>query len=202
MRLLWRACPGARDFWTCVLTPFLSGNILRAYFSTLLHPGVSVTTKSNQVSPHGTERIPLHLRQWEMKLLSFVGIGDRHATAFRRFERGEGKLKAVIYTAIILLVVYCGVKLIPPYVADYQLADKMQEQARFAVVNRYTEEQIRDNIFKIVQDLEIPTKREAIKVVSTNAVVKISLNYTVPVDLFFYHADLNFTPSSENKALF
>ena len=39
----------------------------------------------------------------------------------------------------------------------------MQEQARFAVVNRYNEDQIRDNIFKMVQDLEIPVKREQIK---------------------------------------
>ena len=119
-----------------------------------------------------------------------------------RSQRGEGKLKAVIYTAIIVLLIYAGVKFIPPYISDYQLSDKMQEQARYAVVNRYSEEQIRDNIFKIVQDLDIPAKREDIKVAASNAVVKISLNYTVPVDLLFYHKDLSFSPSSENKALF
>jgi len=78
----------------------------------------------------------------------------------------------------------------------------MQEQARFALVNRYTEEQIRENIFKIVQDLDIPAKREDIKVFSNNSVVKISMDYTVPVDLLMIHMDLHFTPSSENKALF
>jgi hypothetical protein len=78
----------------------------------------------------------------------------------------------------------------------------MQEQARFAVVNRYSEEQIRDNLFKTMQELEIPAKRDDIKVAANNSMVKISLNYTVPVDLFFYHLDLNFSPSSENKALF
>jgi hypothetical protein len=78
----------------------------------------------------------------------------------------------------------------------------MQEQARFAVVNRYTEEQIRDNVFKVVQELEIPAKRDVIKVFNTNSVVKISMEYTVPVDLFFYHTDLHFSPASENKALF
>ena len=119
-----------------------------------------------------------------------------------RSQRGEGKLKAVIYTAIIVLLIYAGVKFIPPYISDYQLSDKMQEQVRYAVVNRYSEEQIRDNIFKIVQDLEIPAKREDIKVAASNAIVKISLNYTVPVDLLFYHKDLTFSPSSENKALF
>jgi hypothetical protein len=78
----------------------------------------------------------------------------------------------------------------------------MQEQARFALVNRYTEEQIRENIFKIVQDLDIPAKREDIKIISNNSVVKISMDYTVPVDLLMVHMDLHFTPSSENKALY
>jgi hypothetical protein len=124
------------------------------------------------------------------------------ASKTRRSERGEGKVKAFLYTVVLLLGIYVAYKLVPPYVANYQLSDKMQEQARFAVVNRYTEEQIRDNIFKIVQDLDIPTKREQIKVTSSNQVVTISLDYTVPVDILFYHVDMHFTPSSENKALF
>lgn len=120
----------------------------------------------------------------------------------RRFERGEGRMKAILTLVIILLVLYSAWKIVPAYVNDYQLSDKMQEQARFAVVNRYTEDQIRDNIYKVVEDLEIPAKREDIKVVSTNAVVKISLQYTVPVDLLMYHMELHFSPNSENKALF
>ena len=137
-----------------------------------------------------------------MNLLSFFVISDRRASTPRHSERGEGRFKAILITAVILLIIYSGVKIIPAYVSDYELSDKMQEQARFAVVNRYTEEQIRDNIFKTVQELDIPAKREDIKVAASNAIVKISLNYTVPVDLLFYHMDLNFSPSSENKALF
>jgi hypothetical protein len=137
-----------------------------------------------------------------MNPLYIAGIRDGRVSACRRSERGEGKLKAIVYTAVIVLAIYSAVKIVPAYISDYQLSDKMQEQARFAVVNRYTEEQIRDNIFKVVKELEIPAKREDIKVLASNAIVKISLNYTVPVDLFFYHMDLNFSPSSENKALF
>jgi hypothetical protein len=70
------------------------------------------------------------------------------------------------------------------------------------VVNRYTPEQIRDNIFKEVQDLDIPAKREDIKVIATSEVVKISMEYTVPVNLLVYSTELHFSPSSENKSLF
>jgi hypothetical protein len=124
------------------------------------------------------------------------------APACRRLERGEGRLKSIIVVAVIVLAIYSAVKIIPPYVNDYQLSDKMQEQARFAVVNRYTEEQIRENVFKTIQDLGVPAKREDIKVVATNSIVKISMEYTVPVDLLTYHMELHFSPSSEGKALF
>lgn len=138
----------------------------------------------------------------EMNRLYLAGIRDHCDSAHRSSERGEGRLKAVVVIAVIVLFIYSAVKIVPAYFSDYQLSDKMQEQARFAVVNRYSEEQIREILFKTMQELEIPAKREDIKIVATNAVVKISLNYTVPVDLFFYHLDLHFSPSSENKALF
>jgi len=119
----------------------------------------------------------------------------------KRSQRGEGKLKAIIYTVILLAAVYAAVKIVPAYVADYELKDKITEQARFAVVNRYTEDQVRDIIYKVVQDLDIPANREDIKVQNTNHGVMISVNYTVPVDFKVYKTELTFSPSSEVRDL-
>jgi hypothetical protein len=119
----------------------------------------------------------------------------------RRSQRGAGKLKAVVFTVILLLAIYVAFKLVPPYVSEYQLQDKMQELARFGIVNRYSDEQVRENVFKVVQDLDLPVKREDIKVTVTQATVRISLDYTVPVDLLFYSTELHFSPSSENKSI-
>ena len=119
----------------------------------------------------------------------------------KRAQRGEGKLKAIIVTAILVIGVIVAWKVVPPYSAEYQLADKIQEIARFAVVNRQTEEQIRETVFKTIQDLEIPAKREDIKVTASTSKVTILVDYTVPVDILMYHVDLHFTPSSENKSL-
>jgi hypothetical protein len=116
-----------------------------------------------------------------------------------RAQRGEGKLKALVYTAILIGGVFIAFKMVPAYVAEYELKDKIGEQARFAVVNRYSEDQIRDNIFKTIQDLDIPAKREDVKVVNTNHGIEISVNYTVPVDLMVYKTELNFSPSSEGR---
>lgn len=118
-----------------------------------------------------------------------------------RGERGEGKLKAIIVSAILLLAVLAGVKIVPPYVAEYQLNDKIQEIARFGVVEHNTEDQIRDKVMKTIEDLEIPATKDNIKITAGTSRVSIQVDYTVPVDILFYHVDLHFTPSSETKSL-
>ena len=119
-----------------------------------------------------------------------------------RQQRGEGRFKAIAYMAFVVFGIFAAVKLLPPYIAEYQLADKMQEQARFAVVNRYTEDQIRETVYKEAQDLDVPIRKDEIKVLASASVVRISMDYTVPVDLLIYKMNLHFTPSSENKSLF
>lgn len=118
-----------------------------------------------------------------------------------RSERGQGKLKALIITAILAFLVYSAFKLVPPYLAEYQLSDKMDETARFAVVNGYSADQIRDQVFRTMQDLEIPATKDDIKVSATKSLVTISVDYTVPVNLLIFHTDLHFTPTSENRSI-
>ena len=48
----------------------------------------------------------------------------------RRLERGEGRLKGILIVVSVVLGIYTAWKMVPPYVNDYQLADKMQEQSR------------------------------------------------------------------------
>lgn len=115
----------------------------------------------------------------------------------RRYQRGEGRLKAIIYTVILVVGVFLAIRLVPLYVAEYELKDKMNEQAKFAVVNRYTEDQVRDILFKVIQDLDIPATRDDIKLANTNHGITISVTYTVPVDFFVYQSEITFSPVSE-----
>lgn len=123
-----------------------------------------------------------------------MSFGQR---SFQRSQRGEGKLKAIIYTVILVVGVFVAFRLVPLYVNEYQLQDKMNEQAKFAVVNRYSEEQVRDILFKVIQDLDIPATRDDIKLGTTNHGITISVTYTVPVDFFVYKTDITFSPVSE-----
>jgi len=114
-------------------------------------------------------------------------------------ERGEGKFKAILVTVILAFMVYAAVKVVPPYVSEYELSDKMQETARFASVNRNSEDQIRDAIFKTIDELQIPATKEDIKVTAAGGRVTITVDYKVPIDLMVYKFDLHFTPTTANK---
>ncbi len=124
---------------------------------------------------------------------------NRQLRLLRHGQQGEGRLKAIVYLAFLIIAVFVAVKVVPAYVANYQLKDKMTEQAKFAIVNRYTEDQIKDNIFHTIQDLDIPATRDDVKVANTNHGIEISVNYTVPVDFGFYKTDLSFDTSSEGR---
>ncbi len=114
-------------------------------------------------------------------------------------ERGQGKFKAILVTVILAFMVYAAVRMVPPYVAEYELSDKMQETARFASVNRNSEEQIREAIWKTIEDLQIPATKEDVKVTASGGRVTINVDYKVPIDLMVYKFDLHFTPSTANK---
>jgi Domain of unknown function (DUF4845) len=126
---------------------------------------------------------------------------NRQAQLRRRAagERGQGKFKAILVTAILVFMVYAAVKMVPPYIAEYELSDKMQETARFASVNRNSEEQIRDAIWKTIEDLQIPATKDDVKVTASGGRVTINVDYKVPIDLMVYKFDLHFTPSTANK---
>jgi hypothetical protein len=124
---------------------------------------------------------------------------NRKLQSSQRLQRGEGRLKGFLYLAFLIIAVFVGIKVVPVYVADYQLKDKMTEQAKFAIVNRYTPDQIRENIFHTIQDLDIPATRDDIKVADTSHGIEISVQYSVPVDFMFYKTDLNFNTSSEGR---
>ncbi|HXY00995.1 MAG TPA: DUF4845 domain-containing protein [Candidatus Limnocylindrales bacterium] len=126
---------------------------------------------------------------------------NQRTTSSQHGQRGEGRLKALIYFVVLIVAVFVAYRIVPVYVQDYQLKDYVAEQAKFAVVNRYTEEQIRDNVFRKIQDLDIPARRDDVKVQNTNNGLMITVNYTVPVDFLVYKTDINFSPSSEGRDL-
>ncbi len=114
----------------------------------------------------------------------------------RKWQRGAANLRTVILLLVVAGAIYVGAKVVPPYVANSRLQDKMWAEARFAQANRRSEEQVRESIYREAQSLDIPIRPEAIHVEMGPRGTLINANYTVAVDLHVYQFTLNFTPNS------
>jgi hypothetical protein len=137
-----------------------------------------------------------------INLLSIFGGKLGRATARKSSsQRGAGRLKAIVWTVLLVAGAYTCFKVIPIYTNEYQLQEKMQEVARFATVSHKTDDELRDAVWQEIQDLGIPARKEDIKIENTGRYAKISVDYSVPLDLIFYHGELHFSPSSDNKSL-
>lgn len=116
-------------------------------------------------------------------------------------ERGGARLKALLALIILGSAIFCAVRLVPPYFANYQLQDSMREEAAYASANRKQDDDIRADIEKKVKELGIPADDKDIQVSDDAGNVKISVDYTVPVDLAVYQLQLHFHPQANNASL-
>jgi hypothetical protein len=100
-------------------------------------------------------------------------------------ERGGAKLSFAITMIILATMVFCAVKVVPSWFANYQLQDAITTEARFATSTypKKTPEDIQGDVFKKSQELGVPAKKEDIKVTFDGNVVTISLDYSVTYDL-------------------
>ena len=122
-------------------------------------------------------------------------------------ERGIGKFGGILFLAIIALAVWCGIKAGPAFMDNYQLQDSMQSEARFALTNRKTVEDVRTDIYAEIRKLDLPIEKKDIRVKYPTieqglmGTIDIDIDYTVPVDLGFYTIDLNFHPHGDNHTI-
>src|SRR5579872_2257764 len=90
-------------------------------------------------------------------------LGTPHATS-RQNQRGAGHLKAIIWTMVLVAVIYGAVIVLPVIISEYEFQDSLQEIARFASVNHKTNEQIKQSVLEEAQKQDLPVQLEDIKV--------------------------------------
>ena len=114
-------------------------------------------------------------------------------------------LKLLIALGVIAVGFYAGFQLVPPFFANYQFQDAIQNEAVLQSYSNKTEDEIRATIYKKAQDLEIPIHEDQIKVqrVGTggSGSLSISAEYSVHVDLPYYPLDLEFHPASKSSPI-
>jgi len=112
-------------------------------------------------------------------------------------------LKLIIVFAVIGSAIYLAFLVVPAYWNYYQFQDAVAEEARINTYTNKSEADIRDSMWKKAKQLELPLASEDdIKVQRAGNNVAISTQYTVHIDIPIHPFDLNFQPSTENKAAY
>jgi hypothetical protein len=114
-------------------------------------------------------------------------------------------LKLLVALGAIAIGVYVGFQLVPPFFANYQFQDAIQNEAVLQSYSNKTEDEIRSTIYKKAQDLEIPIREDQINVQRVGSggsgSLAISVTYTVHVALPYYPLDLEFRPASKSTPI-
>lgn len=120
-------------------------------------------------------------------------------------ERGGSKLNLIVTLVVLGAMIFAAIKVVPVYFANYQLQDSMQTEARFALSSypKKGPDDIRDDVFKKIQELDIPAKKEDIRVSidPTNGNVDLGLDYSVLIDLKVYQWTKPFHLHADNHSI-
>jgi len=106
---------------------------------------------------------------------------------------------------VIVAGTYVGFQVVPPFFANYEFQDAIQNEALLNSYSTAPEDEIRRTIFKKAQDLEIPIREDQINVQRVGSggsgSLAIWVDYSVHLDLPYYPLDLQFHPASKNKPI-
>jgi len=119
----------------------------------------------------------------------------------QRSERGGSKLQVLFALALTAALLVAGIRIIPVYIAAFKLEDEVRQKCKFAPIDRKPPEVVRSELLRTAQELSLPLKPEGVQVAPTGgAGLKITIKYTVPVDLIVTTINLPFEYTADSKS--
>ena len=104
-------------------------------------------------------------------------------------EMGRSNIGCILSFALLLLVIFIGIRVVPTRIAVAEMQDFCERQADQASLPRFTDERITNAIMEKAQEERLPIKKEDIKVSRDSGHVDILVKYHVPLDIVFYQYD-------------
>src|SRR4051812_26788019 len=92
-----------------------------------------------------------------------------------------GRIKALLGILVVAVILYGLWTTVPIYLAKFQFEDELASIAKFSA--DHGEEQLRDEVMKKAQQMEIPLKPENVHITKDSGHVTINTSYTVVVKL-------------------
>ncbi|MFI5174380.1 MAG: hypothetical protein ACHQKY_05955 [Terriglobia bacterium] len=100
-------------------------------------------------------------------------------------SRRGGTGSFIFWVVVLALIIYLGVKFIPPYVSSNEFVDAMDYEAKEAGAGNRDEGKVRLALMIKAKELKLPVKDSSIKVTRLANQVSVEVQYTILVDLPF-----------------
>lgn len=116
-------------------------------------------------------------------------------------------MRIVFSLALIVALIFLGLKFVPVYYGNYSFKDFVDDEAkRASYASGASADSIRDEVFKKAQELDIPLTKDQIHVEKGAggggiSSVMINADYTVHLDLLVTSTDVHFAVGSQNKPM-
>jgi hypothetical protein len=95
-------------------------------------------------------------------------------------ERGEGNFGCILWALVVVVVAYIAWMMVPVKIASAQLADFMEDQAKWG--ERYSAERIEKTILAQAQELKLPLDPKKLHVERRGDHLYMTAEYVVPVE--------------------
>jgi hypothetical protein len=108
------------------------------------------------------------------------------------------RLKALFGIFLVVAFIYFCIKMVPPYVQNYQFQQEIQSIARNTQFGYATEPAVREEVRRKIVDLGVPIDIDKMVITKDPSGVTIAGRYTVHVDMVMRPTDLTFSPATKN----
>ena len=116
-------------------------------------------------------------------------------------EDGFLSVGGIVTVLFTFSVIFAAIKLLPPYIDNYQLQDSLNTIARNATYSKMSESDVRTVVLREAHDVGVELDPSQVVVQRTGPSINISVAYYVTVDLLVRQLDLEFTPSAGNRII-
>lgn len=96
--------------------------------------------------------------------------------------RGKGMIGCLLWLVVLAAVGHVLYKVVPVKIRSSSFYDVMQEQASFGSIK--SEDQIKYEVLRRAQELQIPVTPETVTVSRSRSAVTVEAHYTIPIEFF------------------
>jgi hypothetical protein len=109
-------------------------------------------------------------------------------TSKRGFERGEGRLGLIVALLVVGVVAYAAYVIIPVKVMTYEFQDELEQEARFAALNK-KDDIVHQRLLKKAKQLGIRLDPDELTISREGGSMLITARYAVPLDFSVYQTE-------------